>query len=448
MLNNISSEGFLSTIITQITSNEVGWRIDSAYIALIIIGIALVLYVKEFIPIATTSLLACLALVATGVLDFGQAFGGFANDMVFLIVGMVVVGNALFETGAAQTAGRGVLKLVGGNEKFAVIILILIAIIPAAFLSNTAAAAMMLPVAVTAIHASGGKFRKKRMYMVIGIAAVTSGGLTMVGSTPQLIAQSRLTEAGFERFGFFDIILLGAPIIILLLLFYLTIGHKILDKMGEDPKEEHKRVVNPQALSTPSLIKMWIVLAVLIFCIVGFITELWTLGTVAMTGAVICIITGCISQRRVFETMDWNTVVIIGGSLGLSAGLAYSGAGQMIAEGAVGLLGENASPWFVASLLALVVIILGNFMSATATAALFIPITISIAIQMNIDVHALVMAVIVACNITYATPVSTPPLTMTLSAGYKFTDYLKFGGLFNLLAYLLVIALFPLVLNL
>ena len=422
---------------------------DVAYIALIIIGIALVLYITEWIPIATTSVLACLAMVVFDVLSFGRAFSGFAHDMVFLIVGMIVVGNALFETGAAQTAGRAMLKIVKGNEKKAVIILVLAAIIPSAFLSNTAAAAMMLPVAVTAISASGGLFRKKRMYMVIGIAAVTSGGLTMIGSTPQLLAQTNVTGLGLEPFGFFDIAILGAPIIILLIIFYLTVGHKILDKMGEDARDEKMRVAaSSQVVTMPHPSKMWIVLGVLIFCIIGFMTSLWTLGTVALIGASICIVTGCITQRRVFETMDWNSVVIIGGSLGLSAGLAYSGAGQMIAEGAVNVLGADASPWLVVSLLALIAVVLGNFMSSTATAALFIPISISIALQMNIDVHSVVLAVVIACNISYATPVSTPPMTMTLSAGYKFTDYLKFGGLFNLLSYILIIMLFPFVLNL
>lgn len=421
---------------------------DTAYIALIIIGIALVLYISEWIPIATTSILACLAMVVFGVLNFGQAFGGFANDMVFLIVGMVVVGNALFETGAAQTAGRMILKVVGGNEKKAVVILILAAMLPSAFLSNTAAAAMLLPIAVTAIAASGGKFRKKRMYMVIGVAAVTSGGLTMIGSTPQLLAQTNVEALGLERFSFFAILPLGAPIVALLIIFYLTIGRKILDRMGEDARDPERRVVSTGAVTTPNPIKMWIVLGVLLFCIIGFMAELWTLGTVALLGASVCIITGCISQRRVFETMDWNSVVIIGGSLGLSAGLAHSGAGEMIANGAVNLLGSNASAWLVLSLLALIAVILGNFMSSTATAALLIPISVSIALQMGFDVHAIVLGVVVACNISYATPVSTPPMTMTLSAGYKFTDYLKFGGLFNVLSYLLLIALFPLVLNL
>jgi len=422
--------------------------VDTATIALIIIGIALVLYITELIPIATTSVLACLALVIFGVVPaFGQhsAFGGFASDMVFLIVGMVIVGNALFETGVAKIMGKTIIKIAGGNEKLFVVILILVATIPAAFLSNTAAAAMMLPVAASAVAASGGKFSKKNTFMVVGIAAVTSGGLTMVGSTPQLMAGSMMRDGYFEHIGFFELAKLGGPIILLLLVYYLTIGRSILKKASSSEAEEKPAEQEDEKPKSP--IKMGIVVAVLLFCIVGFVTEIWPLGIIAMAGATVCIITGCISQKRVFATMDWNTVVIIGGSLGLSAGLQQSGAGQMIAEGAVNLLGADASAWMVLSILALIAVLLGNFMSATATAALLLPISVSIATQMGIDVRSVVIGVVVACNISYATPVSTPPMTMTLSAGYKFIDYIKFGGLFNLLAYVLVVLLFPIVLN-
>jgi len=428
--------------------------LDTAYIALIIIGVALVFYITEWIPIATTSVLACISMVLFGVLDFGQAFGGFASNMVFLIVGMVIVGNAMFETGVAKIMGDGIIKVAGGNEKIFVIVLILVATIPAAFLSNTAAAAMMLPVAASAVAASGGKFSKRNTFMVIGIAAVTSGGLTMVGSTPQLMAPGLIEDAGIYdiSFGFFDIALLGAPIIALLLIYYLTIGRMILRKANEqnpEPESVDSDVKEDDAPRSP--FKMGVVVAVLIFCIVGFLTDRWhgmPLGVVAMLGAVICIVAGCITQKRVFATMDWNTVVIIGGSLGLSAGLQHSGAGQLIAETVVYVLGADASPWLVLAGLTLVVVILSNFMSATATAALFLPVAISIAVQMSMDVRSVVLAIVIAANISYATPVSTPPMTMTLSAGYRFIDYVKFGGLFNLLAYLLVIALFPLVLNL
>jgi len=405
-------------------------------------------------PVATTSILAILAMVIFDVIPFSAAFGGFANDMVFLIIGMVIVGNTLFETGVAQILGKAIIKISRGNEKLFVVILIIVATIPAAFLSNTAAAAMMLPVAASAVAASNGKFTKKNTFMVIGIAAVTSGGLTAVGSTPQLIARDRLIEAGIEPFGFFELAWAGAPVIILLLVYYLTIGRLILKKTAR-PAENLTADI-PLNVGIKDVernpIKMWITLGVLVFCIIGFISGgFWaldlSLGTIAMIGATVCVATKCIGQKRVFETMDWTTVVVIGASLGLSAGLDQSGAGEMVAQGMVGLLGENVSPWLLTAGLALIAIILGNFMSSTATAALLIPISMSVAIEMGIDVKAVIMAVVIACNISYATPVSTPPMTMTLSAGYKFIDYIKFGGLFNLLAYALVVLLFPLILN-
>jgi anion transporter len=441
--------------------------LDTAYIALIIIGIALILYITELIPIATTSILACLALAIFGVITPAQAFGGFANDMVFLIVGMVIVGNTLFETGVAQIMGRGIIKLVGGSEKLFIVVLIVIATIPAAFLSNTAAAAMMLPVAASAVAASNGKFTKKNTYMVVGMAAVTSGGLTLVGSTPQLIAQGILESGGHETIGFFELARVGAPIIVLLIIYYLTIGRLILSKSkipaNLQPDDSQAPSGHPQSSQTSTEevprnpkprfvdivpLKMGISIAVLVFCIIGFIAGLWTLGIVAMVGAAICIVTRCITQQRVFAAMDWNTVVVIAASLGLATGLSQSGAGTMIAQGMVNIMGDGASPWLICAGLALVAIILGNFMSATATAGLLVPIAVSIALQMNIDVKSVVVAVVIACNISYATPMSTPPMTMTLSAGYRFIDYIKFGGLFNILAYLLAIALFPLVLNL
>jgi anion transporter len=444
--------------------------LDTAYIALIIIGIALVFYITDWIPIATTSILACLALAIFGVITPAQAFGGFANDMVFLIIGMVIVGNTLFETGVAQIMGRGILRIVGGNEKIFIVVLILVASVPAAFLSNTAAAAMMLPVAASAVAASNGKFTKKNTYMVVGMAAVTSGGLTLVGSTPQLIAQGILQTGGHETMGFFELARVGGPIIVLLIVYYLTIGRLILRKSKKNPRnlisEEEVRPTEriarppppPQEEEVPrnpkprfiELVpfKMVISVAILLFCVVGFITGLWTLGTVAMVGAAACIVTRCITQQRVFAAMDWNSVVVIAASLGLATGLEVSGAGAMIAEGMVNLMGDGVSPWLICAGLALVAIILGNFMSATATAALLVPIAVSIALQMNIDVKSVVMAVVIACNISYATPVSTPPMTMTLSAGYRFMDYVRFGGMFTILAYLLAIALFPLVLNL
>ena len=422
---------------------------DASYIALIIIGVALILYITEVIPIAVTSILACLALAVFGVIDIRSAFSGFGNDIVFLMAGMVVVGNTLFETGVAQIIGKKIIKLVGRSEKRFTVALILVATIPAAFLSNTAAAAMMLPVAAAAIAASGGRFSAKNTYMIVGIAAVTSGGLTAVGSPPQLIAQNHLIEGGYELIGFFELSWFGLPVIALLLLFYTTIGSKLQKKVFNFEETMTTQEVEPSEVVEPprDRRKMMISIGVLIFCVVGFITGLWTVGIVAMIGASVCIITKCISQKRAYQTMDWTTVIVIACSLGLSYGLVESGAGEMIANTVVSLLGHEVNPWLLAAAVALLTVVLTNFMSSTATAALLIPIAMQIATQIGIDVKSLVIVVVVAGNISYATPVSTPPMTMTLAAGYRFKDYVKIGGLFTLLAYALVVLLFPLILN-
>ncbi|MCL2415971.1 MAG: SLC13 family permease [Defluviitaleaceae bacterium] len=470
-------------------------------IALIIIGALLILYISELFPIAVTSVLACLAMSIFGVIPFRSAFAGFGNDIVFLMAGMMIIGNALFETGVAQIVGKWIISKVGKSERLFLGALIFVSIPISAFLSNTATAAIMLPLAASAINASGGKFTKKNTFMIIGIASVAGGGLTLVSSTPQLIAQGILEEGGHELMGFFDIALAGVPILILLIIYALTIGYQLQKKIFNFDDVSHNSAVAANKVTTvvsdknnesikivkitkiakivriartakntktaktatrtetgaiidsekihtkKEISRMCISVGALAFCVIGFITEIWSVGIVSMLGASVCIVTGCISQKRVFEKMDWSTLIIFGCSFGFAAGLDQSGAGQLIAQTAISILGNGISPWMLCIVLALIAVVLGNFMSATATAALLIPIAVFSAVELGYDVRSVVLATAIAANISYATPISTPPMTMTLPAGYRFMDYIKIGGLFNIMALILLILLFPLILN-
>ena len=423
---------------------------EPSTIALIIIGVMMILFISEYIPLATTSILACLAMAIFGVIPFGRAFAGFGNDTVFLMAGMMTVGNALFETGVAQLFGKKIISMVGSNEKVFIVALILVSIPISAFLSNTATAAIMLQLAASAIGASKGKFTKKNTYMLVGMAAVTGGGLTLVSSPPQLIAQQALYEGGHETMGFFDIGLFGIPLFVLLIVYALTIGHKLQKKAFnfEEVADTAPQSHDDTPKSVADIIRMIISVAVLVLCVVGFILEIWSPGVIAMLGAAVCIATGCISQKTVFQKMDWTTVIIFGSAFGFAAGLQESGAGLMIAQGTIRLLGDGITPWLLCAALALIAVVLTNFMSSTATAALLLPIAVISAVELGYDVRSVAMAVAIAASIGYATPMSTPPMTMTLSGGYRFMDYVKVGGLYNILAYILVILLFPLVLNL
>ncbi|MCL2227889.1 MAG: SLC13 family permease, partial [Oscillospiraceae bacterium] len=400
---------------------------ESSTIALIIIGVMVVLYISELLPIATTSILACLALAVFGVIPFSAALGGFGRDVVFLIVGMVIVGDALFETGVAELVGRKIISLVGTNERKYIGVLSLVIIPISAFLSNTATVATTLPIAEKSIAHSGGMLKKKDIYMIIGLIAVVAGGLTSVGSTPQILANNHMIEAGITPIGFFELALIGGPVVILLLVYIMTFGHGLKKRVFNFPEvDDPSHEMHDESDSEPApktrveIVRMLITVAVLVFCVVGFITELWSLGTVAMVGAVICIVTGCISQQTVFKKMNWTTVIIMGCSFGIAAGLEYSGAGVMIAHGMIDFLGDSMSPWLLCAVLALVAVIFTNFMSSTSTAALLIPIAAIVATELGYDVRSVLIAVAVAANIGYATPISTPPITMTLVAGYRF----------------------------
>jgi anion transporter len=360
------------------------------------------------------------------------------------------VGNALFETGAAPLMGKKIISLVGTNEKVFIAALIVVAIPISAFLSNTATAAIMLPLAASSIGMSGGRLTKKNTYMIVGMAAVTGGGLTLVSSPPQMIAQNLLIEGGHEPMGFFDIGVFGLPLFALLLVYSLTIGYRLQKKSFNFSEPLHTApIVKEEKIYMPmEIARMCIAVGVLVICVTGFVREWWSPGVIAMLGAAVCIATGCISQKKAYEKMDWTTLIIFGSSFGFAAGLEQSGAGVMIAQGTIALLGSAVTPWLLCAVLALIAVVLTNFMSSTATAALLLPIGIFSAIELGYDVRSVAMAVAIAASIGYATPMATPPMTMTLAGGYRFKDYIKMGGLYNILAYLLVVALFPLVLNL
>lgn len=414
-------------------------------IAILITLIVIILFATELIPLPVTAISACLAMGIFGVIPFSDAFSGFGNDVVILVAGAIVIGEALFATGAAQIIGQKLINVLGTNEKTFLAVCIAFTAVLSAFLSNTATVAMMMPIIASASVKSGGKITKKNTYMAVGFASIAGGACTLVGSTPQLIAQGVLLNAGLEGMKFFDLAYSGVPKVIFLIIYYTTIGYALQKKIFkfDDIPNEHPEETNES--NTRNIFKMWISIAILIFCVVGFVAQIWTVGTVAMLGAVMCVVTKCISIKQVFAKMDWTTVVVLGGALGFASGIEKSGAGKIIASTVIGWLGEDVNTWFLLSVIALLCCIMGNLMSHTATAAILSPICLILASDLGLDPIVMMITIVMSVNMTYITPISTPPNTMTLAAGYRFMDYVKLGTPLNILMYILNILLIPLI---
>ena len=143
-------------------------------------------------------------------------------------------------------------------------------------------------------------------------------------------------------------------------------------------------------------------------------------------------------------SIDLKVVFLFGGSLTLAKALDTTGAGELIADKIVGLLGADPNPIVLLLVIFIVTCALTNFMSNTATTALMIPIAVSLANNLGADPRAVVIATVIAGSCAYATPIGMPANTMVVGlGGYKFKDYVKSGLPLILVSFVICMILLP-----
>lgn len=421
---------------------------SSSTIALIILAITIVFFVSGKIPLSITAVGAALAMGVFGIIPFSSVFAGFSNDVTMMVIGSMVLGEALFETGVAQKIGSTIIKMVGTKEKVFIVTVVVVTAILSAFLSNTAVVAIMMPMIAATAASSRGVITKKNTFMAVGFAANIGGGMTLVGSTPNVVGQGLLNDAGLASMSFFDLTLGSIPRLLFIVAFYATVGCAIQNKVFNFPEVEDENMAAMTEGKKYNKSKMVISTVILVLTVIGFISGIWTVGAVAMIAALACVITGCITIKQVFARLDWTTVWVLAGSLGFAAGISQSGAGQMIADVVIGFLGENISMFSLMIVFTLLSVVLGNLMSSTATMALLGPIAISMCTTLGFEAKPIFMAIIWSLNLAFLNPVATPPVTMTLQAGYRFLDYTKIGAILMAGCLILTIVMYPIIFHL
>ena len=176
--------------------------ISPAVITLIVLVAAAVLFISEKIPVPLTAMLCLAVLVLTGIVTPADAIAGFSNSTVILLISMILVGGALFETGVTEKVAKAALK-VAKTEKQMIMVVFWLGVALSALLNNTGVMAMMIPL-LLGLQASVGYSASK--LMMAGFLGVMCGGrLTLVGdATVNSIAQNAIVELG-GTFGAFDI---------------------------------------------------------------------------------------------------------------------------------------------------------------------------------------------------------------------------------------------------
>jgi di/tricarboxylate transporter len=172
------------------------------------------------------ALLVVLALMLSGVLSVGEALSGFGSSVVILVAALLVVGEMLDRTGVARAVGDMILKKGGSNETRLLILIMVAAGLLGSVMSSTAVVAIFIPI-VLRIAAETG-LKASRILLPMSYAALISGMLTLIATTPNIVVHEELKEAGFTGFGFFSFAPVGVLVLAVAVVYILFLGRRLL----------------------------------------------------------------------------------------------------------------------------------------------------------------------------------------------------------------------------
>ena len=414
---------------------------DQAIITLCVLAVVAFLFVIEYIPIAVAALSGTIVLSFCGILTPQEAFSGFSNSTVVLFGGMFVVGAAMLESGLAQAMGNFIVKKVGTNQSALMLALMLLTIVMSAFASNTGTVACLLPMVIGVCVSA--KIPSAPILMSLAVAANVGCNLTMVGTPPNMLAVAEIEAIGLEPYGFFEFAYIGAPIAIAAVLFMHFIGKRLLPKTSADSG----LIAQSKGVKGTHRQRVLAVL-ILIFVVCGLIIGIPGLSPamVSLIAALLCVATGCITEKQAYKGIDWVTIFLFAGMLPIAKAMQKTGAGELIANTVVGIVGNHLTDVVIISAIFFIACTLTQFMPNTATASLLIPIAMSIATKLGVSPYGVIITCAIGSSCSFATPVATPCNTLILGpSGLHFKDYLKVGIPLCLLAWLLCILIIPLI---
>ena len=417
----------------------------SAVQTLLVLVIMAFFFITERMPLAVTAMGGAIALGLLGIIPLKMIFIGLSNSTVVLFSGMFVVSAAMFHTGLTQKIGATIVKLVGKDERNLMFGLMIIAIILSSVTSNTGTAAVLMPVALGICAAA--RIHPARLLMPVAFAAGLGGMITLVGTPPNVIASGTLKSAGMYPFGFFEFGLIGIPLSIAGIAYMLFVGRRLLPEPPFKPEfiDQGQTAESGVTPFTPKMLISGFILAMVVILMALDLKKM-PLDVVAITGALACVLTGCLTEKQAYKSIDWATIFLFAGMMAVAEAMDKSGAARMIANWVVANTGgASAGPMLLTMALFGCTVVLTQFMPNTACVALLAPIGLSMAKTLGVNPYAVLMAVSVASSCAFATPIGTPPNTLVLGpGGYRFVDYVKVGTGLVIVCFIVSMIVIPL----
>lgn len=380
------------------------------------------LWVTQALHMTVTALLVPLLAALTSLLTPAQALTSFAHPIIFLFLGGFALAAALHQHGLDRWLSLRVLGLARGRRPAAIALLFALTAAMSMWISNTATAAMMLPLALGLLQgdatdeAPAAAGTAEKAYVLLGVAYSASiGGIgTLVGSPPNAIAAA---QAGI---GFAEWLIFGVPLVIVLLPLMAVSLHLLLRprlagevSIGNEP---------PFVWTTGRRLTLLIFALTVTGWIMGvpLARQLGIAGdidaVVAIAAVVALVSTRVLQWRELEHHVQWGVLLLFGGGLALSAVLASSGASAwLVAAMLDGVAGVQV--WLVILAVVAFVVMLTELVSNTAAAALLVPILIALAPELGLESSTVAAMIAVGASCAFMLPVATPPNALVFGTG-------------------------------
>jgi sodium-dependent dicarboxylate transporter 2/3/5 len=454
-----------------------------------ILAFVVVWWVTEAIPIPMTALLGvvlCALLEATPPppeddTSVDVVFALFTDDTVMLFIGSFIIAQSMVVHGLHRRLAFWVLSLswVGGNTYRIILAFGLIGALTSPVMSNTAGAAMMLPIALGVMGVVGGMVAKQAQgehrierlrfgsaLMLVITYSITVGGLLLpIGSPPNLIGRSLLEEETGEPITFFEWFIMALPIVVVMFVAVVLIcvlfnrpEVKQVDGVEEYVAEERRKHGGLSRGEKNTLF-------VLAFALVGWflpglvgivagddsdayaqVSEASNEGIVAILAAGLLFVLPVDWARRKFtlnwnqaSQIDWGTVLLFGGGLVLGSLLSQTGLAEVVGTSISESIGVSNLVG-ITIVVVVVAVLVSETTSNTASAAIMVPIAIAIAASADLNPTIPALAAIFGANYGFMLPVSTPPNAIVYSSGMlPITRMIKAGAVFDIIGIVLCV---------
>ncbi|HCE1797298.1 TPA: DASS family sodium-coupled anion symporter [Vibrio parahaemolyticus] len=391
-----------------------------------------ILWLTEAIHVSITALLIPMLAVFLGVFNTQDALNNFSNSIIFLFLGGFALAAALHKQKLDQALADKVLLIARGRMSVAVFMLFGVSAGLSMWISNTATAAMMLPLVLGVMTKLDAKKNHNTfLFVLLGIAYSASiGGIaTLVGSPPNAIAAA---EVGLN---FTEWMKLGLPIslilmpIAILVLYTMTkpdLSHKF--ELDHKPVEwtNGKMVTLAIFLLT---VTFWIFSKPINTMLGGFakFDTLVAIGAILLLGA-----SRAVEWKDIEKATDWGVLILFGGGICLSNVLKATGTSVFLAHSLTGFLEQAGVLLTILSVVAFVVF-LTEFASNTASAALLVPVFATIAEALGLSPVILSALIAVAASCAFMLPVATPPNAIVFGTGHiKQKEMMRIGFVLNI----------------